>query len=481
MRHAPGRLILALFLPLTALAAPRVAAQSSTEWATSFERAVEFARERNTLVMISIRAPGERGSDALEEIHDRDRRLLDLTAKTVNVLVVAAPKARRSPVEETVRRQILEIEGDGDLAVPHHVLIDPTADNRIVSSARGELTPGQLEWLIADALRRHDPQFEFAPADRTRAPTTVRFGEADAATGTLPPDEDAVEAAIDALKKSRFNRDSMQHYQTILQSDAPAALKFGKTELRQGRGFMARMAIETIGRISPPAWADFPIEALEDRDEGMRESAARALESLATEDARRDLQKLLRREDDVTVRGRMLRALAASAPADRTTIGLVGKALRDRDAAVRLQATMALERLEDDDAVQDGIERALGDAVADVRAAAAYVIASRREPELRALLDAALEAETDAEVREWLQLAVDTIDGPQSLGRFLKFAQDKAGDRGDAPSGRGRRGERGGEGEGEGDGKGEAEPGAEEPAGGGRRGGGGGRRGGTNS
>jgi hypothetical protein len=74
------------------------------------------------------------------------------------------------------------------------------------------------------------------------------------------------------------------------------------------------------------------------------------------------------------------------------------------------------------------VEAAFADADRDVRTAAAYAVASRRDAALRPTLEAAAAAEKDTEAKHWLDKAVAIAAGGD-LREFDPFTEKVLGDR----------------------------------------------------
>ena len=216
----------------------------------------------------------------------------------------------------------------------------------------------------------------------------------------------------------------------------------------------------------------------------MRLAAVIALEQLGDPKSLSSLKTGFKKEKELDVQGRMLRAMAKVAPTNKQAILLVQKTLKSHKLEfVRAHAAVAVGLLEDRAAVTEGLRRALQDSSGLVRSVAAYVIAIRQDKEMLQHLQFSLKAENEADVKKWLgraETAIKTGD-TKAFKNFLKntldnkdVAREAMGEprRGRRDRGRGR-----GEGDGE-DGRGEGDGEGSGRDGGGRRRDRGGRDGG---
>jgi TonB family protein len=119
------------------------------------------------------------------------------------------------------------------------------------------------------------------------------------------------------------------------------------------------------------------IEALSDKDAGVREAAAFALGQIASRAATERLTRLLA-DKDAEVRATA--AFALGMLGDRRSIAVLSKAQDDADAGVRSSAVVGLGLMQDEDAVDELIEM-LTDSSFDVRYDAAWSLGQIGEPD----------------------------------------------------------------------------------------------------
>ncbi|MBI5851513.1 MAG: HEAT repeat domain-containing protein [Planctomycetes bacterium] len=402
-------------------------------WSNTLKGALDAARAKNTVVFIAIVMPGERGSDAMLERHYLAPEVVELSHKTINVKLEVGPSGTPPEDERIVRERWLKAAPDALLAAPNHLFVkpgEPGSDGELISSFAYEVGAGRLEWAFVDALKKVQPEFTWELSERARAPETLLYGET-ANDGTQPaPTPDEVKAAIKELKAGGWDfQKRLQNYRTVLSSDDPEALRFGQQEMRSLPGGFRRVGLMTVGTVSPKAWHGFAEGFLEDREPEMREEASRTLEQLAEPKAQKALRKQFTAEDDEKVRGRLLRAMVASAPGDKTVVKDVEKVLtKDKSAPMRVQAAMAAASLEDRATAQRLLKLGLADGAGNVRTAAAYGVAARRDADLKAALAEVKQKERDLEVSQWLSTAIEVLDGGD-LRKFEPFLTQVVGDR----------------------------------------------------
>lgn len=401
-----------------ALSLAPLAAQSVT-WTPSFDTALAAAKARNRVVLLAFNMVGERANDELVADHYHDPTLARLATHTENVFcsTAAAPRvpgvtaAQQQAAEQTARLQVLKIGPGEDVIAPQHVFLGP--DGAVLSSVAFRVTKGELEWMWVDAIRRVEPAFVWEFTSGARAPARLSFGEVRRGQNAPPPSKAEVAEALKLLKKSRGgllrNLDSVQ---LVMRSDEPEAIAFVDATLKGIEGGPLKAAIDTIGLVSPPAYHGVVGGYLDARDDELRAAAAGALEHLAAPKAVSALGKQWKVEKVDAVRGRLLRAMAACAPAQKDVAAQIGKVLdKEPSADVRAHAVLALALLEDKVVVHAGFTKMLRDRSAKVRAAVAFALARRRDAEFAHVLDEAAAREEDAETKAWLEAAAAVVRG----------------------------------------------------------------------
>ena len=431
-------------------------------WQSSLDAALAAAAERKQPLLVALLVPGERDSDALIDCY-RDAGLRKL-ARNVVCLRIDVVSERGDEDQLNAVERFLGAAPREPFVAPHHVLVQPDGET-VISSAAHRMTVGQLEWFVRDGLRRFDGSFQWPRSDRMRAPEDLRYEERETTEQglLLPPTKKQVKAAIDSLKKGGAGwQGSIENYTTLLTSDEKSAVKYVETQLSGGRGMITGLALSTISRISPAAYAPILEEFLDYRRSSQRREAAMGAFLMAPPKLKKAVFKQLKREKDDETRAWLLRATVALAPKDKATVTALEKALKKDEAPfVRAQAAVAAGALEVREASLRLMQRALNDGDPDVRSAAAYAMAARRDQELLGALEPSVRSEPDAEAKRWLELAMTVLSSRGDLSGFERLRRRvlKEPTRGLPDMGRGRN--RGGGGQG-----------------GGGQGGGGGERGG---
>ncbi|MGK0300509.1 MAG: hypothetical protein ACI89X_001379 [Planctomycetota bacterium] len=410
------------FLSLVPLWLTSTVLAQELAWHSSLASALDFAKEKNRVMLIAVVMPGERGSDGLIA-HYRDSAVRKVSSNCV-CLRIDVGTARPSTDERDVLQRYLGAAPRDPIVVPHHVIVHPDGKT-VLSSAAYQMTAGQLEWFINDGVKQLDPTFEWPLGERARAPEGLRYGDVKTTQDEIkpPPSKADVKAAITALKKGgALGMGSIEHYQTLLRSEESSAIKYVDSQVRGGQGMMARLALTAISEISPTAWSPMLVQFLTNRNDERRLEAARGLTSMAVKKTHKPVKKALKNEQEAKVRAWLLRAAVATGPKDKSTITAVEKAITgDKEAIVRMHAAVAAGAIESKEASHRLLRKALSDEDPNVRSAAAYAIATRRDKELAASLEPAIKGETDAEAKHWMELAIDTLLKKRDLRDFENF------------------------------------------------------------
>ncbi len=496
MTHPSPLLTAAFGAAVSVLLISASATAQGFKWVKTVDEALEQAKTENKVVLFAINLEGERANDELVRRHYQDPLLRKLSSNIICVFCSAftgRPATAKTGLhtnanknnERIVRSRFLKADSDQWIVAPQHVFVGP--DGKILSSVSYRVTKGELEWMIVHAIRQVDPGFEWQASGAYRAPADMRKGQADDAEGQEPPPTAAqVREALENIARGttrgggrgRRGRNNWERLladaETIIHSDRPEALKWGKAALRNR--WTGKRLMKIVGEKSPQVWSKVVSEHVANNDADMRLAAVIALEQLGDPKSLSCLKTGFKKEKELDVQGRMLRAMAKVAPANKQAILLVQKALKSHKSEfVRAHATVAVGLLENRAAVTEGLRRALQDSSGLVRSVAAYVIAIRQDKEMLQHLQFSLKAESAADLRRWMRDAVTAIQtgDTKTFKNFLKDTLDNK-DVAREALGEPRRGRRGrGRGDGE-DGQGE---GSGRDGGGRRRGRDRGRRG----
>jgi hypothetical protein len=391
-------------------------------WQTSLASALLSAQEQQRVMLVAIVMPGERDSDAVIA-HYRDADVRKLSSNCV-CLRIDIDASRPSNDERDVLQQYVGAAPRDPIAIPHHLIVHPDGKT-VLSSAADRMTAGQLEWFLADGIQKLDPSFPWQLGERARAPEGLLYGEAKKTREAVrPPSSKAdVKKAIDDLKKGGArNMRAIEQYQVLVHSDESAAVKYVEQQMRGGLNMLAGPALAAISESSPVAWSSVLVDFLDNRKPELRTEAARGLAQMAHAKTYGAIKKALKNEKEPQIKARLLRAAAATGPSNKSTIAALEDALADeKDATVRMHAAVAAGCVEVRSAARQLLRKALADKDPDVRSAAAYAIACRRDHELAGSIEATIEHEPDAEAKHWLELALDTILKKRDLRGFENF------------------------------------------------------------
>ncbi len=406
------------WLPLLAgsLLASGLFAQSKLTWVSGLDAALADAAKKNTIVVIAINMPGERGSDSVMREHYANARLADLAENTVNLLILVGPDGSKSPDEPEVRRRYLKVPGETPVAAPHHLFVKPVGEGELLSAIAYRTTIAELEWAWVDALRKVRPDFAWKLDTNAHSPRRLLYGEARGSETEAPPSKAEVDAALKELKGSRRGGRGaglLESFGVLVRSEDPAAIDFVKATLRSLNGSRTAQALNAIADGSPPAWYVVPLDYVDHRDAEQRTAAADCLGELGNAKALPALQKQWRVEKEPETRKALLRAMVGCGPADKTTASAVKSVVEDRKqpADLRKLAVAAASALADKKVVEHVVTRGLDDDDAGIRGAAAYVVGARRDASLRTHVRAALETEKEPAQRTLLEAADKAVDG----------------------------------------------------------------------
>jgi hypothetical protein len=236
--------------------------------------------------------------------------------------------------------------------------------------------------------------------------------------GVTPASPTTREEALALIKevKKGTHPDRGQALRRIMAADEPEALEFITQEMRRGGGKgedpfrKQRGLLRDVGRLSPQRYWELVAEFVESSSDEVRGEAAAALEQLASPDALKALKTALRKEKEPALQGAWLRAMASSAPADRSLRkDLVKNAEKAREATVRVQSIVALGYLTAGDDVRDAIRAAFQDKDPEVRRAACCAMALSRDKEWRTLMWEAEKTLPDGELKDTLIAALEVL------------------------------------------------------------------------
>lgn len=388
-------------------------------WKSSLDQALAAAAEEQKVLLVAVLIPGERDSEALLGTY-RDASVRKLTRSCVCLRVDIATE-RGDEDRLAVLERFLDAPPREPYLAPHHVIVHPDGKT-VISSAAYRMTAGQLEWFVADGIRKFDGSFQWPRSDRMRAPEGLRYSEREKTEDELrlPPTKNDVKAAIAALKKGTAGwQGAIENYTTLLTSSEKSAVKYVDTQMSGGRGMISGLALSTISQISPIAYAPILEQFLDNRRANRRREAAVGMWRMGPTKSKKLILKQLKREKDDRTRAWLLRAAASVAPKDKATVAAIEQALKkDKEAFVRMHAVVAAGALELRDKAMSLMRRGLNDGDPDVRSAAAYAMAARRDQECLGMLEPSARSEPDAEAKRWIEQAMTVLSQRGDLAAF---------------------------------------------------------------
>ncbi len=423
---------LAAVVAITSLLTPAVA---QIRWTPRFDEAMQVAKAENKVVLFAFNLAGERANDEMVADHYKDPVLGKLSQFSVNVFcsIATEPRvpgvtpAQHQAAEQQARLQVLKIGPGEDVIAPQHVFVGP--DGTVLSAVSYRITKGELEWAWVDAIRKVDPKFAWELSTAARAPTRLSFGAVERGENGKPPTKEEVAEALKEVRKSRRGAfGNLAEIELLMRSDHPDAIGFIDSTLKGLQANWVTGALDTMGMISPKAYHTVIGGYLTNRDESVRFAAAGALERIAEPKAFAALAKQYKLEKDDKVRGRLLRAMASSGPAQKETLAQIDKLMaKEPNVEVRAQALLALSQVDDKAKVQEGLRSALRDPSSKVRSTAAFVLASRRDAEFALTLEEAAAREEALDTKAWLEAAAKVVRGGDGA-EFKNFLQRELGE-----------------------------------------------------
>ncbi len=453
LRTAAALLLLA---PSVRLAA--IPAAGGITWQTSWEKTFERAAAEKKLVFLAVNMDGERANDRLVEKVYRDKLVLDLAGRTLNLVASATEHAgiekpcprfdgvrcqdhRR--IDAAARKEVLKADAQGLVVAPQHVFLAP--DGKVVLSVPYEIDAGELVWCFVSALQKLDPATAPPMPASARMPKRVIVGgtydpSGEGQGGSLvPPTTKEVQELLSYIKKGGMGEERMAALRRLVLSDDPDAVAFIGQELKSsgyggggaggaggkgggaGGGAGGRGAggdqrhlliLRAIGMLAPPAYWEMVSEFLDNNDEGLRREAAVALEQLAAREAVPALTKALNAEKEPGHQKDLLRALGACGAADaKTRALLVKRAKSDKQSLVRANAYLALAWSASDPDVRALLRATLEKGDDLDRAAAALAVGIARDPAWITILETAAAVAQDPGTKAAIQAARGVLDG----------------------------------------------------------------------
>jgi hypothetical protein len=254
-------------LPILLVTASAQAGGISWSKLSGLDELLEEAKKENKVLFFALNMDGERANERMLDEHYKSSRLGKLSKHTINVFCTVS-KDRKIPgvsVEQQnqndidLRTRVLKASPDEWIVAPQHIWVAP--DGKVLSSVPYFIRELELEWAWVEAIKKHDPKFQWKLDEAARAPERLRLdGQASRGKGDdKPPSPEEVEKALDEIRKSGRGgwRKLRENWNKILRSESERAISMAEEFLRGGWGGEERKVrtIETIGKHSPAVWA----------------------------------------------------------------------------------------------------------------------------------------------------------------------------------------------------------------------------------
>lgn len=453
-RRSRQATVLAPLALLFALLTSAISGAAGVTWHPSVDAAMASAKDANIPIFVAINMDGERANDEAVTKLYKDRTFASLAENTAPVFGSrfdhggADRSCSRAPgdttcdqhraIEKAIRKAYLTTQGE-EVIAPQHLWVSP--EGKVLLSVPYKISMGEMEWCFVEAIRRLNPEFSWKLSSAARAPKRlvvdgVKQGPSEA--DLTPPTKKEVLALIEELRKTPVREllGKIEDVLKVLRSPEKKAISYIESLLmaggggggggRGGRGGRGPggggggwanqrkiRIVQAIGRYSPPEYADIVTPLLKDASVEIRSNAAVALELLADAGAASALSSALKKEDEMEARREIIRALASCGRSGSKGVGPVKKYWdrKKEPLEVRASAVIGSEYLEDREEVVALCRSALLSNDADVRSASAYVIGTRREVDLKDLLETVLVDEKNAAAKEAIEQAIQVLGG----------------------------------------------------------------------
>lgn len=396
-------------------------------WERDYDAALEKAQAEGKPLFIAVNKKGTYASERLVDYYYLDGKIVALCGNTVNLFASDFVMKREEKIcafgahipcvfHDELLEKIEGLENQGAFIVPYHIFLGP--DGKVLFSVPYKLTLGELEWCLAEAVRKVDPAFKWELSAGARAPARIVYGKvvapAEAYVGKKKPKpltRDETMEISNAVRNGTGGEVVDKYYESLLITDSRMALDTVQYWLNADAGYGKRI-LRDIGRTSPRTYWTVAASALSHPDAEVRNEAAVAIELIADPRSWKRLKKRWSDERDISVKGNLIRAIASVGRADKNAQALVLKtAERDRNGLLRINALIGLVHLENREKVERALQKGLAADEPGVRAVAAYAIAVRREQGLADALKTALSNETDGDCMKYLKAASSALEG----------------------------------------------------------------------
>ncbi|MCH2102076.1 MAG: HEAT repeat domain-containing protein [Planctomycetes bacterium] len=416
--------LLILLLPLTALFSA-----ADISWETDFEAALARAKAENKVLFCALNMDGEKANDRMAKDVYSDKEVIALTQYTVNLIgsrFEHGGKCKRfsgitcadhQQMEKHIRANVLNVTPQNDLVAPQHIFSD--ASGKILLSVPYEISASELQWCLATAILKANPDADVKMPDKARAPRRliqdgVLSGGSD--TAITPLSEDDVESTIKAIRNGMRADARAEAMLRLLATDDKTAIEFvdvelGDARIQRRKPLLVRM-IRAMGAVSPQSFSPTLERFLKYPDTEIRMEAVVALEQIGNKKIVKEIRSVYGKEGSARVRAQMIRAIGIIGVDDKSARSAVIKAAKDKkDDVLASNALFALGLHASDKKAWTEIEVGLSHTSTRRRQAAALGLALGRASGRIDAVRAARKIEKDEEAQATFDAVIAVLEG----------------------------------------------------------------------
>ncbi|MFT7670123.1 MAG: hypothetical protein ACI8X5_002830 [Planctomycetota bacterium] len=401
-------------LPLLLLC-PLTAEAGEITWQKDLRAAQAEAKTSKSVVFIAVNMDGERANDRLAQEVYKDKTLLLLAERTINLIAsndthASADKIcprfgtltceNHRHVDADVRAEVLAPAKGGFVVAPQHVFLGPGGE--VLLSVPYEVKAEELEWCFVSALRSVNPDIDLELSSEARPPRRLLIGKVhsfDAKVAELPLTREGALELVKELKKGMLRGNDLKRgLRRLAMADEPEARDYILSVLRTtpgraggggGRGGGGRGGskedkrpefLHWIGVNSPVSYWEVCIEFIDDSDAPLRAQGIVAVEQLGAKESLKPLLARLRKEKDEAYTKNLLRAIGTCGANDKNARkALLKQGESSRSPLLRVNAILALGWLSSHEETQEFLRVCLEHEALDVQRAALLAIAISRD------------------------------------------------------------------------------------------------------
>lgn len=438
-----------LLLPVLVLFSASLQA-GDIAWRTDLRETLREAKASKQVVFVAVNMDGERANDRMVKDVYKDKLIVELAGRSLNLVAsndTHAGEGKTCPrfghvtckehrhVDVDVRTQVLAPDEEGYVIAPQHLFLGP--DGQVLLSVPYEVGVAELEWCFVAALKAVDPDLVLEPSKEARPPKRLVMAGVHALgaeSSELPLTREGALELVAELKKGMIRgAERQKSLRKLAMADEKEAREYLLNVLRtapgRGAGGGGRgggggggpegekndprpRLMHWIGANSPASYWEVCAEFLGENDLLLRKEAVVAVEQLGSPDALKAIQKALRKEKDESVAKNLLRALGTCGGDDKgARKTLLKQAKSDKKPLLQANAVVALGWLSPDEEVAEFLTETLSEGEGQVQIGAVLAMAITRDGAWVELLQAKLEDEPEAPLKEAIEAALAVLKG----------------------------------------------------------------------